>query len=75
MPSLSALVTRIVYLICAFGLVATPFLDKLVPDATYRTWAQVLFAFAGYLNHEIAAKSNPDGTPAAVAYVKDAPAK
>lgn len=64
MPSLSALTTRLVYLLCVFGMVATPFLGKLIPDEMYRTWAQVIFAFFGFLNHEIAAKSNPDGTPA-----------
>jgi len=64
LPTLTAINTRIIFLVVTFGLVLTPFMDQLIANPHTRLWIQVIFGFFGLLNHEITAKSNPDGTPA-----------
>lgn len=63
MPTMNSIVTKLIYLLSVLGMVTPPFMETLIPDPQKRAAVQVLFAFVGYVNHTIAAKSNPDGTP------------
>jgi hypothetical protein len=64
-PNLPSWATYTIYVLAMAGALFSP---EMFPNPMIYKWVQFVCALAGVVNHKIAAGSNPDGTPASVAY-------